>query len=128
MHNFLVLGGTFTNRRHCEKEKKEEKMRSEFDRDCEIGMLEENVLPLGSGLRAPIRGALGIILGHKTAGLNIFVGASKFLLHHVEEGLLNQRLLENVVTCDLKVWLFQLQLHRFDYILGHNYLIIFDFI
>ncbi|ESR34815.1 hypothetical protein CICLE_v10005082mg [Citrus x clementina] len=102
MHNFLVLGGTFTNRRHCEKEKKEEKMRSEFDRDCEIGMLEENVLPLGSGLRAPIRGALGIILGHKTAGLNIFVGASKFLLHHVEEGLLNQRLLENVVTCDLK--------------------------
>ncbi|KAK9178508.1 hypothetical protein WN943_027699 [Citrus x changshan-huyou] len=77
-------------------------MRSEFDRDCEIGMLEENVLPLGSGLRAPIRGALGIILGHKTAGLNIFVGASKFLLHHVEEGLLNQRLLENVVTCDLK--------------------------
>lgn len=75
---------------------------TEFDRDWEIGMLEENVYPLGSGLRAPTKGALESILWHKIADLNILIGASKFLLHHFEEGLLNQRQLMNVINDDLK--------------------------
>lgn len=79
---------------------------TEVDRDCEIGMLEENVNPLGSGMRAPVKGALESILWHKIADLNILIGASKFLLHHFEEGLLNHRQLKSVINDDLKVWLF----------------------
>ncbi|KAK9181494.1 hypothetical protein WN944_024631 [Citrus x changshan-huyou] len=75
---------------------------TEVDRDCEIGMLEENVNPLGSGMRAPVKGALESILWHKIANLNILIGASKFLLHHFEEGLLNHRQLKSVINDDLK--------------------------
>ncbi|KAL9411989.1 hypothetical protein AB3S75_045571 [Citrus x aurantiifolia] len=75
---------------------------TEVDRDCEIGMLEENVNPLGSGMRAPVKGALESILWHKIADLNILIGASKFLLHHFEEGLLNHRQLKSVINDDLK--------------------------
>ncbi|KAL9409386.1 hypothetical protein AB3S75_047725 [Citrus x aurantiifolia] len=75
---------------------------TEVDRDCEIGMLEENVNPLGSGMRAPVKGALESILWHKIADLNILIGASKFLLHHFEEGLLNHRQLKSIINDDLK--------------------------
>ncbi|KAL9409382.1 hypothetical protein AB3S75_047721 [Citrus x aurantiifolia] len=73
-----------------------------MNRDCEIGMLEENVHPPGSGLRAPTKGALVSILWHKIAGLNILIGASKFLVHQFEDGLLNQRQLKNVIYDDLE--------------------------
>lgn len=75
-------------------------MRVEFDRDCEIGMLEENAHPPGSGLRAPIKGASES--SSKLAGLNILNGAPKFLLRRFGEGLLNQRQLNNVINDDLK--------------------------
>lgn len=93
---------------------------TEFDRDCEIGMLEENVHPLRSDLQAQIKGALVSILWHKIAGLNILIGASKFLVHQFEDGLLNQRQLKNVIYDDLEVWLFRLQLRRFYDILEHK--------
>lgn len=93
---------------------------TEFDRDCEIGMLEENVHPLRSDLQAPIKGALVSILWHKIAGLNILIGASKFLVHQFEDGLLNQRQLKNVIYDDIEVWLFRLQLRRFYDILEHK--------
>ncbi|KAH9678563.1 hypothetical protein KPL71_025767 [Citrus sinensis] len=76
---------------------------TEFDKDCEIGMLEENEYPLGSGLRAPVKGNLESILWHKIANSNILIEASKFLLHHFEESLLNHRQLKSVINDDLKV-------------------------
>lgn len=96
--------------------RKKKKM-TEFDKDCEIGMLEENEYPLGSGLRAPVKGNLESILWHKIANSNILIEASKFLLHHFEESLLNHRQLKSVINDDLKVWF-----------LGHSNLTLFDFI
>ena len=90
---------------------------TEFDRGCENDMLEENEYPLGSGLRALVKGNLESVLWHEIADLNILIGASKFLLYHFEEGRLNHRQLKSVINDDLKVWF-----------LGHSNLTLFDFI
>lgn len=90
---------------------------TEFNRGCENGMLEKNEYPLGSGLRALVKGNLESVLWHKIADLNILIRALKFLLHHFEKGLFNHRQLKSVINDDLKVWF-----------LGHSNLTLFDFI